>query len=212
MKTNADYWEKFVLNDLPYSYSLWFGEEEKYLKKIITRNSNVLDIACGNGRTTKNILPITKQITCVDHDQQTILNNIKNQEFSKIKFIKSEAENLPFKNNTFDFVICMASFYNFGDKKISILKEMKRVLKKSGFIILDTFSEDALEERLKVYEKSRGDFKIKGTTVFFDDGIGDKISEQFSKEQLEDIFSQAGLIIKDITKAEIAYLCKLKIK
>ena len=51
--------------------------------------------------------------------------------------------------------------------------------------------------------------EIKDGTVVFDESSGGDISEQFSKEQLENIFSRANLHIEDITKVNIAYLCTL---
>lgn len=213
MKTNAEYWDDFVSNNLPDSYKKWFEMEKKYLQKHVTKNARVLEIGCGLGRNIQDILPVTKNITGIDHDKKTI-TNIKNKflKYSSLNFQEAEAEKLPFKNEVFDFVVCFTTFGNFGNKKSIILNEMKRVLKKSGSIIIDVFSEDALEERLKVYKKSRGKFKVEGTTVFFDDGLGDKISEQFNQEQLKNIFSKAKLRIENITKINIAYLCKLKKK
>ncbi|MCK5026601.1 MAG: hypothetical protein KAS15_08445, partial [Nanoarchaeota archaeon] len=103
------------------------------------------------------------------------------------------------------------TFANFADKKFIILDEMKRTLKDSGHIIISVFSEDAFEERMKVYKTDGVKIKhIDGTTVIFDESFGDNISEQFNKEQLENIFSQANLIVEDITQVNIAYLCKLK--
>ena len=104
----------------------------------------------------------------------------------------------------------MTTFANFAYKKFIILEEMKRVLKNSGKIIISVFSEDALEERMKVYKASGVKIKkIKNGTVIFDESLGDNISEQFFKEQLEDIFSRANLKINDITKVNITYLCTL---
>lgn len=104
----------------------------------------------------------------------------------------------------------MTTFANFADKKFKILEEMSRVLKESGKIILSVFSKDALGERMKVYKALGVKIKeIKNGTVVFEDILDDNISEQFTKEQLEDIFSRANLKIEDVTKVGIAYLCTL---
>ncbi len=121
-----------------------------------------------------------------------------------------DATNLSFDDETFDFIICMGTFANFADDKFVVLKEMKRVLKKSGKIIISVYSEDAFDERMKIYKVSGVKIKeIKDGTVVFDKSLGDNISEQFSKEQLEDILSRAYLHIEDITKVNIAYICTL---
>jgi ubiquinone/menaquinone biosynthesis C-methylase UbiE len=105
----------------------------------------------------------------------------------------------------------MTTFANFTDYKSKVLSEMKRVLRDDGYIIISVFSKDAFEERMKIYKKLNVPIKeIKGTTVIFDKEIGDNISEQFSKEQLRDIFNKVNLNVIDIRKKGIAYLCKLK--
>lgn len=212
MKTNADYWEEFVSGDLPESYSRWFEEQKKFLKKYIHNNSYVLEIGCGNGRNIQDILSKTKNITGIDHEKKTIIN-VRNKfsSYSGLEFVEAEAIKLPFENEIFDFIICTGNtFGNLDNKKNIALNEMKRVLKQSGSIILDVFSENAFEERMKVYKKSKAKIKIQGTTILFDDGNRDGISEQFSERELENIFSNADLQIADITKVNIIYLCKLQ--
>lgn len=211
MKTNADYWQNFLLKNLPESYRKWFEEEKKYLQKIITVDAKVLEIGCGDGRSIFDILPVTKNVTGIDHDDKAIIDARDNfSNYPSIKIIKADATKLPFENKEFDFVICLTTFANFADKKFVILEEMKRVLKDSGKIIISVFSEDALEERLKIYKASGVNIKsIKNGNVIFDESLGDNVSEQFSKEQLEDIFSRANLQVDDITKVNIAYLCTL---
>ena len=210
MKTNMDYWE-FVLNNLPKSYHKWFEEEKKYLQKIITPDAKVLEVGCGDGRSIFDILPVTKNVTGIDHDDKAIADAKDNfSSYPSIKILKADATKLPFENEEFDFVVCMTTFANFADKKFIILEEMKRVLKNSGKIIISVFSEDALEDRMKIYMASGVEIKkIENGKVIFDESLGDNISEQFSKEQLEDIFSRANLKIDDITKVNIAYLCTL---
>lgn len=210
MKTNMDYWE-FVLKNLPESYHKWFEEEKKYLQKIVTPDSKVLEVGCGDGRSIFDILPVTRNVTGIDHDDKAIADAKDNfSNYPTIEILKVDATKLPFENEEFNFVVCMTTFANFADNKFVILEEMKRVLKNSGKIIISVFSEDALEERMKVYKALRVKIKsIENGKVVFDESLGDNISEQFSKEQLEDIFSRANLKIDDITKVNIAYLCTL---
>ncbi len=210
MKTNMDY-HKLVLKNLPKSYHKWFEEEKKYLQKTITPNAKVLEVGCGDGRSIFDILSVTKKVTGIDHDDKAIADAKNNfSSYPSIKILKADATKLPFKNEEFDFVVCMTTFANFADNKYIILEEMKRILNKSGKIIISVFSEDALEERMKVYKLIGLMIKnVENGKVVFDESLGDNVSEQFSKKQLEDIFSQANLQIDDITKVNIAYLCTL---
>ena len=210
MKRNIDYWENLLIN-LPKSYKKLFEKEKKYLQKIITKDASVLDVGCGNGRSIFDILPKTKNVTGIDHDNKAVADAKNNfSKYSSIKIIKADAAQLPFDNEEFDFVICMTTFANFADKKFKALEEMRRVLKDSGKIIISVFSENALEERMRVYKTLGVKIKeVKNGTVIFDESLGDNISEQFTKEQLENIFSKVNLKIEDIKKVDIAYLCTL---
>jgi ubiquinone/menaquinone biosynthesis C-methylase UbiE len=210
MKTNIDYWQE-MLKNLPASYKKWFAEEKKYLRKIITPDAKVLDVGCGDGRSIFDIISITKNVIGIDHDKNAILDAKKNfSKYPSVAFVKEDATNLSFKDEEFDSVICMGTFANFAENKITILREMRRVLKKSGKIVISVFSEDAFDERMKLYKALETKIKeIKGETVIFDESFGDNVSEQFSKKQLEDLFSQSNLHIEDMTKVNIAYLCTL---
>ena len=209
---NNDYYNA-LLNSLPASYQAWFEEEKKFLESNIKTDATVLEVGSGDGRSIFDLLPITKNIVGVDHDDNAIKTGKESfKDYESIKFVKAEAEDLPFENDSFDYIICMSSFANFSDKKYRILEEMKRVLKSDGRIIISTYSEKALSERLNIYKNLKiptKEIKENGTVVF-DDSLGDNISEQFSKEELISIFETSGLQVDLIKEVDIAYLCLLK--
>ena len=207
---NNDYHNQ-LLKTFPESYQDWFKKEQEYLERNISKNSSVLEVGCGDGRSIFDLLPMTENITGIDHDEKAIQEISRRFiDYPSIKFIKADVEHLPFENDSFDYVICMTSFANFSEKKFQILEEMKRVLKDGGQIIISVFSQNAFPERMKVYKNLNVPIKeIKDGTVIFDESVGDNISEQFSKDQLMEIFHKVGLVVKDITEVNIAYLCTL---
>jgi ubiquinone/menaquinone biosynthesis C-methylase UbiE len=209
---NIDFWERLIQN-MPDSYRKWFEMEREYLRGIINKDANVLDIACGDGRSFKDIIDITKNLTGVDHEKKAIDDaKVNFKDHPEVKFVLADARKLPFEDNSFDFVICMGSFANFEDYKIQALREMRRVAIDDGFVILSVYSEDAFEERMKLYKREDVNIKeIQGTTVIFDE-ISDNISEQFSREKLEELFKEAGLEVVEIKKLSISYVCKLREK
>ena len=73
------------------------------------------------------------------------------------------------------------------------------------------FSEDAFEERMKVYKALGIKIKeIKDGTVVFDESLGANVSEQFSLEEIENLAQSSGLTIAEHQKVGlIAYICKL---
>jgi ubiquinone/menaquinone biosynthesis C-methylase UbiE len=207
--TKEDYWEAIVKNPAE-PYKQWFEAEKMLLRETITKDANVLDMCCGNGRDIDYIIDITKNITGIDHDIN-IVNSAKKRfkDYPSVKILPAEAQNLPFKDSTFDFVVCTATFNNFGENKLKVLAEMKRVMKKGGLLIVGVYSEDAFNERNRTYKKIKIPIKsISGTTVYFDKSSGYNLSEQFSKEQLMDFLRNAGMTLVEIKKIGIAYLFK----
>lgn len=211
MKKTSIVHVKKALKNLPNSFKTWFDAEKKCLISNIKKDSKVLFVGCGDGREIKYILKNTKNITGLDHNKDAV-NKAKQifKKYPKIKIIFGEATNLPFRDKSFDYVLCMGVFMNLGKNKISSLKEMKRVLKNEGKIILDTYSENAMAERIKLYKKIGAPIlKIKGTTVYLDYKMSDNISEQFSKKQLIWFFNKAKLEVESIKKVSIVYICVL---
>ena len=64
-------------------------KKKKYLQKILTPDAKVLEVGCGDGRSIFDILPVTKNVTGIDHDDKAISdakNNfpvIQQSKFSK---------------------------------------------------------------------------------------------------------------------------------
>jgi len=205
-----NYWENAVKN-LPEPYLKWFEEEKRTLKKYIKKDSKVLDVGCGDGRTLELLSPITKNQVGIDHDKNVVEHaRDKLKDIPSIRIIVGEGVNLPFDNESFDNVLCLGTFVNLSDERFKILNEMKRVLKKDGLIFITSYSEDALEERLKLYKRENITIKNIGDDgkVSFEGSV-DSVSEQFSKEQLESIFNEVGLKINEIKKVGIGYVCVL---
>lgn len=209
-----DYWET-VLTDIPESYRMWFEREREYLQMVIPKNSFVLEVGCGDGRSILDIISVTEHIVGIDHDSTAVASaKEKFKAYEDVNIIQADAQQLPFENGIFDAVICMTTFANLGDARPQILSEIKRVMKPSGIFVISVFSEDALEERMKVYERVSVEIKsvdVRGKVVF-DESIGANVSEQFTQEELEHIFQSVGFTIDNIEKVGIAYICSCKVR
>jgi ubiquinone/menaquinone biosynthesis C-methylase UbiE len=62
-------------------------------------------------------------------------------------FRRGDAANMPFENETFDFLLCRAAFKNFT-RPISALQEMRRVLKTNGKAMIIDLKGDASKESI----------------------------------------------------------------
>ena len=81
-----------------------------------------------------------------------------------ISVVKAVAENLPFPESTFDFVL-MVTTICFVDDIEQSFKEAKRVLKKGGFIV--TGFVDKESELGKIYQAKKDKSKFYKEAVFF---------------------------------------------
>lgn len=202
------WWKQAIENSSP-EYREWIKKEESWLRENIKKNSSILDVGCGFGKDIKLLVDIAKNISGIDYDREAIREARKNlSRFRNVKIFLENAENMHFENNTFDYVICMGNtFGNFGKKELKILKEMKRVTKKKGQIIIGVYSEKALPTRIGVYKKTKAKIKkiSKDGAVITTEGL---ISEQFSKEKLKNIFKKAGLNVEIINLHSLFYICK----
>ena len=128
-------------DDLSKVYESSWGGSPKIVvwlltRKIKDRNGIGLDIACGTGQVAR---PLTKKMNYVygvdismgmvqkafEVSQKDIINNIS--------FARCDSENLPFKDNFFDFVSCSGALHAFPNAEKS-LSEMQRVLKIGGVL------------------------------------------------------------------------------
>jgi 2-polyprenyl-3-methyl-5-hydroxy-6-metoxy-1,4-benzoquinol methylase len=103
--------------------------------KIIRRNLSglVLDIGCGDGIITYTHKPVVG----IDIFQEKYVTKykLKNKKFLIPLIIKGDMHNLPLKNNKFDCVVINHTLEHTDKPKI-VLREIRRVLKRDGKLIV----------------------------------------------------------------------------
>mgnify|MGYP001573398351 CR=1 FL=1 len=150
-------------NQISKGYDELYGEEQ--LKKLgiikssldIKNNDLLLDIGCGTGISSEfncKVIGVDPSIELLKQNKKIGVNSI--------------AENLPFKDSIFNFVISVTAIHNFDNVKKS-LEEMKRVgknnfvfsvLKKSGKF-------DEIKNSIKKYFKIDGIIEEDKDMIFF---------------------------------------------
>ena len=106
-------------------------------------NQNLIDVACGTGDVAKlflNFVNKSSKITCVDPNKGMLKKGKeKLKNFKNLKWINASAENLPVKNDSFDFYTISFGLRNTKNLNLA-LKEAYRVLKPGGRYLCLEFS------------------------------------------------------------------------
>jgi len=130
-------------------YSL--GQNHKYpnlnlvriQKKYLKNNSGkILDFGCGSGENSLFLSSCGYKVFSLDASNEAL--KIVRRKNSKIKnklkiFLFTNLNKLPFKDNYFDYVVCLSVISLLGSKKniIKLIKEFQRVLKSDGKLVID---------------------------------------------------------------------------
>lgn len=143
MKTSRQFYTELKVDGLaPRKNKTRTKKELSYLVKLFDKKDKILDLACGYGRFT---IPLAKKrydIEGIDITPLFIKRARKDAKKEKlnIKFRLGDMRKLPYKDNSFNKIICMwSAFIELYTKKdqIKAIKEMKRVLISRGLVFID---------------------------------------------------------------------------
>lgn len=94
----------------------------------------ILDVGCGTGNILCKIINGRRELYGIDLSKNMIEESRK--KLGKNADIKlADAEHIPYSDNMFDILICNASFHHYIHPE-KVLKEMKRVLKNGGKLLI----------------------------------------------------------------------------
>ncbi len=115
-------------------------EAEFLVKDYVKEKEKILDFGCGRGQWYEFFKEKKAQYFGVDFSEKLI--EIAKSKYLGVNFQTIDGINLPFENEFFDKVYAIAVFHHLPSEKIriSVLKEIKRVLKKGGILILTVWN------------------------------------------------------------------------
>lgn len=150
-----------------------------------TKNSKILDICCGQGR---HLINLHKQgynnLTGVDYSEYLL--NIGKKRDNEIKFIRSDARNIPL-NETFDIIQMMGNSYGYFtefEDNIKILNEVNRLLETNGIFILEITNGTYMKNN---YKKNTWEWLDKKTLVCRERELSDDNTKLISREIIIDL-------------------------
>lgn len=105
------------------------------------RTERVLDIACGSGwlvfEAARRLPKRKGALACGCDLSEGMLHQGPAGGLSddRVRFMAASAQRLPFKNRSFDAVMCTAAFHHFPEPDRALL-EFKRVLRPGGIVLI----------------------------------------------------------------------------
>ena len=162
----------------------------------IKRNYNALDIGCGGGKTVSKlckkigngkVFGVDYSELCVEKSKKLNKNNIM---CGKASILQASVSSLPFDDNKFDVITAVETYYFWPDK-LNDLKEVYRVLKSGGKLLLvfEMVKSEGEPHKWDKVEKSLG-------------------IEAVSKDGIADILLHAGYQnIRTYSKSSTGWLC-----
>jgi len=119
-----------------------------FLKQWVTipAEARVLDLACGTGEFERFLLQDNPDqlITGIDISEQMLaIAHQKLKPYPNVSLQLATASDLPFADRSFDVIVSANSFHYFDNPELA-LKEMKRVVKPGGRVVILDWCKDYL--------------------------------------------------------------------
>ena len=178
-----------------------FWQELSFLFDYINDRNRLLDVGCGNGRLFGAIKE-KKKIEYIGVDNAEKLLEIARSKYPGLKFIVSEATNLPFLDNYFDAIFAIALFHHLppGQSQKKFLFEAKRVLRPGGILVLSVW-------KVPFFKKQK--IRIRSFPFFLKKGVinlnslivpwsvdGWRYIYSFSKKRLKKEVKKSGFLVE----------------
>ena len=171
-------------------HRLWKKDMINWMKP--QSDHKIIDVASGTGDLAKIISKKNNnlnQIYCIEPNKDMLKTGEKKlSTYKNIKWTLASAENLPFKDNTFDFYTISYGIRNVTDINLC-LKEAYRVLKTGGRFICLEFSKVENELFYKIYRQYSKAIPIIGK--YF---VGDADPYNYLVDSIEKFYNQKELL------------------
>jgi ubiquinone/menaquinone biosynthesis C-methylase UbiE len=122
---------------------LWYALKKLVLNKLRDKKVTILDAGGGTGRWTIKIIKYLRRSTGVIYDISEDMLKVAQEKIGrlglggKIRIINGNIENMSDQGDSiYDLVICFHNVLGFVSNPIMAFKEMYRVLKKGGYLII----------------------------------------------------------------------------
>lgn len=129
---------------------------------MIINPKKLLDVGCGTGNVLMRLAKNNNMDLYGLDISEKMIDIAKKNLKSRVELKIGDSECMPWENNTFDVIVCNASFHHYPNPEKTLL-EMKRILKFSGTLIIgDPTAPVGIRQILNLYynKSNTGDYKI----------------------------------------------------
>ena len=173
----------------------------------LEKDSYVLDIGCGNGK----YLSVNENLKMFGTDRSGNLLSIAKEKNINSQFFVADSLKLPVKTESFDAAISIAVIHHFSNEllRIQALKEMFRIVKKGGKILVYVWAMEQKEKKFTeqdnfvpwhLQNKYENETKVgtlqNGPNIMEDKKIDCTVYQRyyhvFYKGELEDLINKTG--------------------
>ncbi len=128
------------------------SQEIEKIERSNDRTLKILDVGGGTGNHWREKVSDGKDFYLLDENRSMLSHSEE-----EIRAIQGDAQSTPFKEKTFDVVLCVDALHHFDDR-LGSLEEMDRMLKPKGKIIFVDFDpENILTRGISLIERSFGE-------------------------------------------------------
>ncbi len=155
---------------------------KKIVSELIRPDDDVLECACGTGLLSSVIAPKCRHLTATDFSEKMLKRASGNcGRYRNITYARADITALPFADNSFDKVVA-GNVIHLLDNPLTALRELNRVCRKNGMLIIPTYMNKAAEGKTNGFAttvgKAGADFKRQFTVecyrqFFLDAGYGE---------------------------------------
>ncbi len=134
----------------------------KAVTELLDSSDIVLECACGTGAITKSIAPKCSKLIATDYSDGMLKQAKKKcRKYGNVTFAKADIICLDYPNSSFDKTVAGNVIHLLPEPE-KAMKEMERVVKDGGKIIIPTYinsSQESSRKAVKFLEKLGADFK-----------------------------------------------------
>lgn len=134
----GDEWNRFNFsdsdeNDVRSTFDQYF---KVFPREVFSKDAVGFDMGSGSGRYAKMVAPKVGKLFCVDASKKALEVSKKNlAEFNNCEFIEASVDDLPFEDNSMDFIYSLGVLHHVPDTEGGI-KDCVRKLKKGAPCLL----------------------------------------------------------------------------